>query len=173
MPLQTSIAAYPAYGVIGDQFDDGPHRGQPFSLLSANAANNVFGRAFSKIDEGVAAAGNTATNYVFAGIMVNAKEHALRGDAAGVLNPSLTLPNGVIVTMVTMGSWFVTLPGAAAIGDLVVFNNTTGILNSIARNAALPVGFSFAYGEVDRFDVESAGLAVITLTPGLKPPVLA
>lgn len=171
---QTTVNRYIGYGVVGEIFDSGPHRAQPFTLNSASATNNVFGRAFSKTaTEGVAAVGNTTGALVFAGIMVNPKEHISRGDAVNPLNPSLTLPNGEVASMLTMGSVFVTLPAAAAIGDRVIFDNTTGILATIAAGAALPVGKSFAQAVVDRFIPTEAGLAVITLTPTLITPVLA
>ncbi len=174
MPFQTTVGRYMPYGFPGQRFDDSPHRAQPFSLLSDDAANNVFARAFSITGEGIAAAGNAGGVYAFAGIMVDPQSQVLRGTSADILSPSLTVPNGKIVSMTTMGSWFVNLPGPATIGDLVIFNNLTGELDSVPRiNGTLTIGYSFAYAFVDRFNVSDAGLAVITLTPGLAPPLAA
>lgn len=170
MTFQTTVLAKTGLGVVGELFTDGPHKAESFILTSADASYNVFGRAFTVSSEGVAAAGGTAK---FAGILSNPKGSAFLGTTAGTLVPSLTLPNYAQGELLTMGSMIVSLPAAAAIGDLVVFDNTTGALETIIPTAALPVGKSFAYAFVDYFTVSGSGLAVITLTPTLKIPVLA
>jgi hypothetical protein len=72
-----------------------------------------------------------------------------------------------------MGTFIVTLPDAAAIGDLVVYDNTTGAISTISPGDDLPVGKSFAYAMVTDRTVSGAGLGVITLTPTLPIPQLA
>lgn len=161
--FQSTVKNALGFGVVGERFDDSPHRAQPFTLRSDNAANNVFGRAFSVVSEGVAKAGKTGS-LTFAGILVSPKEHALIGNG---LAPSLTLPNETIATLASEGSWIVALPATAAIGDLVYFTDATGILTTTAPGAAAPANstrIKDAY--VDRVTpVAVAGytLAVITL----------
>jgi hypothetical protein len=162
MPFQSTVNFNQALGVVGEVFDDGPRRAQSYILNSADASYNVFGRAFSITAEGIAQAGNPGGSNVapFAGILVNPKASPLIGSG---LTPSLTLPNNYQGELLFEGSVVVTLPGAAAIGDWVVYDNTTGILSTVAPNAALPAGKSWAYGIVSRFTVSGAGLAVIRL----------
>lgn len=170
---QSTVSLQQGLGVVGEIFDNGPHRAQPFNLVSADASYNVFGRGFSKTSEGVAAAGNAAGIKIFAGILINPKAIPLFGTTLGTLQPSLTVPNNQIGELLTEGSVIVALAAAAAIGDLVVYDNTTGILATISPGAPLPVGKSFAHAFVDRYTVSGAGLAVITLINVPIEPVLA
>lgn len=173
MTYQTTINAKPGLGVVGDIIFDTPRFAQSYILNSADASYNVFGRGFSITSEGNAAAGNAGGTAQFAGILCNPKASASVGDSTNPLNPTLTLPDYSQGELLTMGSMIVTLAAAAAIGDLVVYNNTTGVLSTIAPGADLPVGTSFAYAFVDHYTVTAAGLAVITLMPTLTIPVLA
>lgn len=161
--FQTSVAFQSGLGVIGDLFDSGPRRSQPFILNSALSSYNVFGRGFSITSQGVAAAGNSGGTAVFAGILVNPKTQASFGDGTDPLNPTLQLPNYTQAELLTQGSIIVYLPAAANIGDWVYYDQTTGILGTVAPAASLPSGKSWAYAYVDRFTVAAAGLAVITL----------
>lgn len=164
MTFQSQVNLAMGLGVIGELFSDGPTRAAPFILDSADAAYNVVGRAFTVKSEGVAQAGGAGT-LPLAGILIHPKAYALQGAAAGALAPTLTLANDVVGEFLTMGEIIVTLPGAAAIGDYVVYNTTTGVLATTADpetpgagNALLP------NARVTRFTVSGAGLAVITLT---------
>lgn len=169
MVFQQAVQFFMGLGVPGELYDDGPHRALPYTLVSADATYNVFGRAFSVTSEGIAAAGNTGTA-VFAGILINPKSAALLGDSTGTLTSSLALPNNALGQLLIEGEIVVTLPAAAAIGDLVIYDNTTGILSTITPATALPVGKSSAYAVVDRFTVSGAGLAVIRVLDVPKIP---
>lgn len=163
MGFQTAVDLNQGFGVVGEVFDDGPRRVQPFIIDSTDPANNVFGRAFTILSEGKAAAG--AEGGSFAGILVGPKEHASYGTSAGgPLAPTLTLADNVVGELLSEGSVIVTLPAAAAIGDLVYFTDATGVLTTIAPGAAAPALSTLIEGAyVDRFTVSGAGLAVITL----------
>ena len=102
--------------------------------------------------------------------MVDPKDVALFGSGGISLNPTLVVPNQTIVECATMGSFVVTLPGAANIGDWLIYNSTTGVLSTVAAGSSLPGGYSWAYGVVDYYAVSGAGLAVITLNPGIGQP---
>lgn len=171
MTFQSTVNIQMGAGVPGDIFNDGPRRAESFILNSVDAAYNVFGRAFTKSAEGVAQAGNGASNLGFAGILINPKGSALYGTSAGgTLAPSITLANNAQGEIMSMGSAWVTLPAPASIGDLVVYNTTTGALSTVAPGAPLPVGTAFAQAIVDYFNVTVAGLAVITVSPVLVSP---
>lgn len=173
MPYQSTVNFNTGFGVPGELYDSGPVRSQPFTLVSISAARNVFGRACSVVSEGVAEAGNPLGTNAFAGIIANPKSAASYGTSVATLDPTLTVPNGTIVDVVSMGSIIVALDGAAAIGDKVIYDNTTGILSAIAPGEALPSGKSFANAIVDRFTVSGAGLAVIKLTDAPTQPASA
>lgn len=162
--FQSTVSLNQGFGVPGELFNDGPRRAQSFIINSALASYNVFGRGFSITAEGKAAAGNSGTAQ-FAGILVNPKGSASRGDGTDPLNPTLTIQNQAQGECLTMGSIVVSLPATAAIGDLVVYDDTTGILSTITPSTPLPAGKSPAYARVDYFTVSGAGLAVITLDP--------
>lgn len=163
MTFQTTVAFNQGFGVPGELFNDGPRRAASYILNSASATNNVFGRAFTVLSQGIAQVGNPGGTNVFAGILVNPKDSALQGTTTGTLTPSLTLPNYAQAEILTEGSIIVALPAAANIGDLVIFDNTTGALSTIAPGVALPVGKTFAKAFVDYYTIGAAGLAVITM----------
>ena len=171
MGFQSAVSLAQGFGVPGEQFTDGPTRAETFTINSASAAYNIIGAtACSVTSQGFCAAGNTSGVLPFAGILVDPKDVALFGTGGVPLAPTLTVPNFTIVECATMGSFVVTLPGAAAIGDSVIFDNTTGALSTIATAAALPSGKTFANALVDYYTVAGAGLAVITMTPALVIP---
>ena len=159
MAFQSTVSTAQGFGVVGEVAFDGPTRAQPYVLVSADASYNVVGRAFTVTSEGVAAAGGSG---VFAGILVHPKHYASYGTAVGgPLAPTLTLANNATGELLTMGEIVVALPGAAAIGDAVKYNTTTGILGTGtpgAGEAAVP------NAKVSHYTVSGAGLAVITLT---------
>jgi hypothetical protein len=166
MAFQSAVSLQQGFGVIGELFDSGPSRAQPFTIVSGSAANNVFGRAFTVTSQGVAAAGGTNP---FAGILVNPKGQASYGTSAGgPLAPTLTLANNTEAELLSEGSVIVTLGAAADVGDLVYYTNATGILTTTAPGADAPALSTLIKGAyVDRFDLTS-GLAVITLSPNSR-----
>ena len=168
MAFQSTVRNEQGFGIVGELFDDGPHRVQPFTLRSDDAAHNVFGRAFTVLSEGVAEAGKDSSQ-VFAGILVSPKEHALIGNG---LAPSLTLPNETEASLLSEGSVVVALGANAAIGDVVIYENATGIVKTIAPGAALPANHTHIHGAyVDRVTATAVSgytLAVITLAPNSR-----
>lgn len=170
MGFQSSVFINAGAGVPGELYTDSPYRAESFSLVSGNAANNIIGATCCTItSQGVAQAGSGGT-LGFAGFLVNPKGQALRGVSGQPLNPTMTLPNNSQVECLTMGTIWVTLPGAANIGDNVIYDNTTGALSTIAPGVSLPSGKSFANAVVDFFTVSGAGLAVVTVSPSLVRP---
>lgn len=137
MTFQSSVNLAMGAGVVGDVSFESPLRATPYVLNSADAAYNVVGRAFTTSAEGVAVAGGVIGNGVsFAGILANPKVYPLQGTSAGTLTPTLVLPNAATAELVTMGDIFVALPAAAAIGDKITYNTTTGLLGSVAQQAS-------------------------------------
>lgn len=164
--FQTTVASDIAAGVVGELAFEGPLNGQPGILQSPDAANNVIGRAFTVVSEGVFRAGGTGA---FAGILANPKVYASGGTAAGgTLAATMTLRNNEVGEFVQMTPGiFVSLPAAAAIGDYVVYNTTTGELATMAPGGTVPGGFAVVpNATVQRYSKTAGtpGLAVIAIT---------
>lgn len=172
MPFQSAVQLQQGFGVPGEQFSDSPWRAQSFQIISASAAYNVIGKTMCSItSQGVCAAGNTGTA-IFAGLLVNPKNIALFGTGGVPLAPTLTVPNYTQVQCATMGSFVVTLPSSAAIGDWVIYDDTTGAISTVTPGTALPVGKHWGNAFVDYFTPTAGGLAVITMNPGVGEPTL-
>lgn len=164
--FQSIVRSDIAAGVVGELAFEGPLNAQPAILNSADAANNVIGRAFTHLAaEGEVTAGGAG---VFAGILAAPKSYASGGTAAGgTLAASMTLRNGEIGEFVqgTPGI-YVALPAAAAnIGDQVIYATATGILATQAPGTAPGAGNALIPGAtVVRYEKGgTAGLAVIAL----------
>jgi hypothetical protein len=170
MSFQSSVSLAQGFGVPGEQFADGPWRVQSFVLDSDDAAYNIIGATMCTItSQGVCQAGSGG-GLGFAGLLVDPKNIALFGAGGIPLAPTLSVPNFTQVECATMGSYVVTLPGAANIGDLVIFDNTTGAISTITPSTPLPSGKSFANAVVDYYTASGAGLAVITISSNLINP---
>ncbi len=160
MAFQSTVYLVSGAGVPGEQFNDYPSRALPYTLVSASAAYNVMGTMFGTVtSQGIAQAGSGGAGGA-AGLLVNPKVYALFG---AIGSPSLVLPNQTAVEMATEGSYWVTLPAAAAIGDYVVYDNTTGAISTVTPGTSLASGTSWANAYVDVYTVSGAGLGVITL----------
>lgn len=176
MTFQTTVFSTIGFGVVGEQYLDGPVRAQPAKLASASAANNVVGRAFTVNDGGTASfetsadpkpiavtAGGTGR---FAGILGNPKNYVLSGTVAGgTLASSLTLPNNTIVELFQESAGLIVSLGAAtAVGNWVYFLNADGtILTAAPGLANAPANATrVPGGRVERFEGAAAGLAVIS-----------
>jgi len=165
MAFQSTVAFLQGAGVPGEIYLDDPHRAQSYILQSASSALNIIGATvFTVVSQGIARAGGTGA---FAGFLVDPKEYALYGAGGIPLNPSLTLPNNSQADILSMGTIFVTLPAAAAIGDVVIYDNTTGAISTITPGTAVPVGSSYANATVRVATVAGAGLAIITVDPAI------
>jgi len=165
MAFQTTVSRLSGFGVPGELYTDGPTRAQSYILQSTTSSLNIIGAtAYTLVSEGIAQAGGTG---VFCGFLADPKQYALFATGGQTLTPSLTLPNNTQADIVSMGDLVVTLPGAAAIGDYVIFNNTTGAISTITPSTPVPGGSTFANAYVNYYTVAAAGLAVITIDPKL------
>jgi hypothetical protein len=145
MAFQSQVNINMAAGVAGEFASDGAHRVQAYQLDSAIVGKpNTFGFAYTQLADGIATVGGAGA---FAGILVNPKSKALYGTATGgTLAPSLDAMNLSIGELCskTLGSIWVMLPAAAAIGDLVCYSTTTGALSTVAAGtASAPAGTKF------------------------------
>lgn len=172
--FQSTIYPVQGLGVPGDPWASTPRRAQSYILQSVSADYNIVGQTmFCNVTQGIALAGGDEKTRGFAGLLVNSKAYASYGTSGGgPLAPTMTLANNVQAELATMGTYIVYLPGAANIGDPVIYDQTTGAISTVSLGTSLPTGKSWGFAFVDYFTVGGAGLAVITLNPGASyPPV--
>lgn len=160
--FQTAVQLQQGAGVVGELYSDSPTRSDTAIVTSGDAANNVVGRAFTITSQGIVAAGGTN---VFAGILVSPKNYASQGTALdGTLAPTLTLSNGTVGELLQMGQIYVALPAAAAIGDPIAYNTTTGALSSYAAKTTFSGSIAVTTG-VLTVTALTAGGYIATNTP--------
>lgn len=173
MGFQSTVNINQGFGVPGEWFTDAPWKVETFTINSSSAALNIIGKTCCSVtSQQFCAAGNTTGALPFAGFLVAPKEIALYGTSGAPLAPTLTVPNQTVVQCMTMGSLIVTLPAACAIGDYVIFDNTSGAISTIAPGAVLPAGKTFANAIVDYFTPNASGaqLGVIAINPTFVIP---
>lgn len=145
MPFQSSVNIFQGFGTVGDIANTGYIRAQAFNLVSG-AQVNTIGNAFTITNGGNpgenTSAGVAGTAQVggvgrFAGILGAPKEYASMGTSGGgTLAPTLVLPDNAIGVLYQFAEMFVSLPAAAKQGDVVFYDNTTGVLGSQSASAS-------------------------------------
>ena len=137
MPFQSVVNIEQALGVPGSLYSNAPWKVQPAEIVSSLATYNVIGRWFTVTsgDPGdgsaslVATAGGTGN---YGGLLVGGQEFASFGDGVDPLNPAYYLQNYMIGELATAGEYVINLPGPANVGDLLIYDTTTGFIDSTA-----------------------------------------
>lgn len=160
------IRADLAFGIPGEIRFDGPNRTQPGTLVSTDAANNVFGRVFSRATDGTWRAGDPAGDGVQFAILTNPKEFVSRGTAAGSLAPNLTIPNQTIGSFTTMGFIVGQTLTAADVGYVIHYAKATGAISAQPVGTAVPgTSLLLANATVDRVPQNAPpGLFLLRIT---------
>lgn len=155
MALQSTVNINLGAGVVGELANDSPYIAKPYTLVGGAQTNDV-GKYFTVTSEGVAAPGGTGA---VGGILINPKHYALRGTTGGgTLAASLVLPDNSIGELLYEGEIWIAVPGAAAIGDALKYNTTTGVIGTGAPGggeAAVP------NSKVIDYTPSGAGLALV------------
>jgi hypothetical protein len=164
--FQSTVNIVLGFGIPGELIVDGPQR---VDSLTLDGTGGTIGLAFTKSNTtdiatqgGVITAGST----VFAGILVNPKAYASYGSVGGnPLDPTLFLGPNSQGEFLTMGTICVTLVGAANIGDLVQYEEATGILSAIEPTTTPAAGYALVPNAVVwNYPQSATGLAAIRLT---------
>lgn len=161
---QSAVNINMGAGVVGELYlgSESSLRAQPGVIDSVGTTNpNRVGRVFTQTPavDGHCGVGGTG---VFYGILGNPKVYPLYGTAAGgALAASLDLPQYAKGEFVyeTAGIW-VTLAGAASIGDLIDYDTTTGALASRAATTPASGAQRIAF---------ASNVATVTLMPAGSP----
>ena len=164
--FQSTVNVNLGFGIPGELIVDGPQRSEPLTL---DSLGGYIGLAFTKSNTtNVATQGGAVVDgtSVFAGILVNPKAYASYGAVGGApLDPTLFLNGNSTGEFLTMGTIVVTLVGAANIGDLVQYEQATGILSAITPGTSPASGFALVPNAVVwRFPQSATGLAAIRIT---------
>lgn len=163
--FQSTVNINLGFGVPGELIVDGPQR---VDSLTLGSTGGYIGTAFTKSNTtNIASQGGaiTAGSTVFAGILVNPKAYASFGGAGAPLDPTLFLHGNSQGEFLTMGTIVVTLDGAANIGDLVQYDETTGVLSAIEPGASPAAGFALVPNAVVwNYPQSATGLAAIRIT---------
>lgn len=166
MPFQKTVNIKQAFGLPGEFYDDSPRRAHTFKMALNGEALPTFGYAFTATsNEGEAQPGGSNA---FLGILVNPKEHALRGG----LTASLTLPEGAVGTLCDFGRVLVTVAAAVTPTSLPVYNTTTGAISGVdAGSSSAGAGNAFIPNAKFVFYSAAAdGLAVLELNGFANAP---
>ena len=168
MAFQTTVNIQQGFGVPGDIHLESPHRVEALTVNSTSP--NVYGYAYTKdASTNVAKVGGAiAAGTVFAGLLVNSNEATHYGTSAGTLEPNLNLPNNHVGMFATMGDIVVQVSTACKVGDLLVYDTTTGALSTIAPGGTAGTGKAIVPNAIIyRYPVTAAtggGLTVARLT---------
>ena len=168
--FQSVVNILAGFGVPGEIFQTAPSVVLSYTLNSSGTPNVVGSTAYTITSQGLAQAGSGGS-FGFAGILCNPKVYALYGTSGGALNPTLVLPDQVQAELLTEGILIVAITTEAAIGDYLIYDDTTGALSTFAPAGTCPTGFSFANGVVSQFtqDTSGGGLAVVQISPIINP----
>ncbi len=176
--FQTAVLTQQSRGVVADIMINGPQRGQPVQLDSADAVNNVIGRAMflkstgqqpnpgAALVLGTPVAADSA-GVGFAGILANSKQYVSYGNESdGPLGPTMTLPNDTTAEVISMTSGIMVYSlTAAKISDYVFANTTTGELTTNSDPEAVIDDNVLVIGaRVVRYSTTEAGSCLISLT---------
>lgn len=163
--FQSTVNVNLGFGVPGELIVDGPQR---VDSLTLDGTGGTIGLAFTKSSTtNIATQGGAivAGTNLFAGILVNPKAYASFGTNSAPLDPTLFLGPNTQGEFLTMGTIVVTLVGAAEIGDLVQYNETTGVLSAITPGTSPASGFALVPNAVVwNYAQTATGLAAIRLT---------
>ena len=164
--FQSGVNITLGFGIPGELIVDGPQR---VDSLILGSAGGTIGLAFTKSNStNVATMGGTIVNgtSVFAGILVNPKTYALDGyNSSGTLDPSMLVPPYSQGEFLTMGTIVVNIVGSANIGDLVQYNNTTGVLSAVVPGGTVTTGNTFIPNCVIwNYPTSATGLTAIRIT---------
>lgn len=125
MSFQVSAREFQADGLPGNIARDGPQVVTSWILDSrVIAVENIVGRAFTYLSEGVATSADAIGHFV--GILGMSRQAVLRGDGSTALAPHYSLQNFENGQIITQGYVYVIADGVGVVGNAVYYSDTTG-----------------------------------------------
>lgn len=172
MTFQSSVAANQGFGVVGEEFLNGPRVAQPgiIDSVGTTPSFNRVGRAFTQVsgaDGHCIVGGAIGPGTPFYGILANPKVYPALGGATGTLAPTLDLPQYAEAEFIQESAGLnVLLPTACSVGDLVDFDTTTGVLSTRSPSVSATGSITSNVLTVTAVSAGSAPIAVGQLLNG-------
>lgn len=130
--MQTTINVEQAFGIAGEIYDLTPYRVDANEVATAVTFGTPAGR---KSDGTVGAMDSTYST--FAGIFVRPKEEVSYGTSGNPLAPTLTVPAGRTVQIMSMGRVVVAKPTGAWDDGAALYVTSAGVLTTTASGNTL------------------------------------
>lgn len=162
MSFQTSVAQTQAFGRVGTMSTDGPRMSA--GTFAAGSSGAYIGR-YHTIDKttGLCSPGGTiGSNIIAGGFAMMPNGASLMGDSSSYFTPSLAMPAGSSVTLMTMFSGILASVAASTMGDALVYNLTDGTIKSVAQGASAPSGWALIPNSTTVVGNTNAAAGVIT-----------
>lgn len=163
MALQSTVALNQGFGVVGEIVYEGPTRATTGIISHGTAADIVVGRYFTRTlsDSTLRPGGDIGITQRAGGILANPKAlQSIGTTAGGPLAPTLVVPSGTVGEFLQMGEVVVTLAAAANIGDLALYDTTTGVISTTPPTVSVTGSISTTTLTVSAVGTNSAALAV-------------
>lgn len=167
MTFQTTVNTTYAFGVVGELIHDGPLRSTRRTLNSSGVNPNNIGYVFIvDATTGIARVGGTIdSTHLFGGILACPKEYSSSGTTAGTLAPTMALPDNTDGDLLEMGTIVINTGTACNIGDLLVYDTTTGAISTVAAGSgSAGSGKAFVPNGTSRSITAAPGLIAARLT---------
>lgn len=157
--VQTKVNIAQAIGVPGEFYDDSPRRVAPYILRKNGDNIPAVALVFTAgTADNEAVLGGTGA---FRGICVGPKQYANYMN----LEPTMTLPDGTIGQLATMGHILVTVANAVTPDNVAIYNTTTGAISGMAAGRTVPEGSAAIPNSKFIFRSAAAGeTAILELT---------
>ena len=130
--MQTTINVEQAFGIAGEIYDLTPYRVDANEVATAVTFGTPAGR---KSDGTVGAMDSTYST--FAGIFVRPKEEVSYGTSGNPLAPTLTVPAGRTVQIMSMGRVVVAKPTGAWADGAALYVTSAGVLTTTSSGNTL------------------------------------
>ena len=130
--MQTTINVEQAFGIAGEIYDLTPYRVDAREVATAV----TFGTPAGLKSDGTVGAMDT-TYSTFAGIFVRPKEEVSYGTSGNPLAPTLTVPAGRTVQIMSMGRVVVAKPSGVWADGAALYVTSAGVLTTTASGNTL------------------------------------
>ena len=135
--MQTTINVEQAFGIAGEIYDLTPYRVDANEVATAV----TFGTPAGRKSDGTVGAMDGTTYTTFAGIFVRPKEEVSYGTVtdgtANPLKPTLTVPAGRTVQIMSMGRVVVAKPSGVWADGAALYVTSAGVLTTTASGNTL------------------------------------
>lgn len=131
--MQTTINVEQAFGIAGEIYDLTPYRVDANEVATAV----TFGTPAGRKSDGTVGAMDGTTYTTFAGIFVRPKEEVSYGTSGNPLAPTLTVPAGRTVQIMSMGRVVVAKPTGVWADGAALYVTSAGVFTTASSGNTL------------------------------------